>query len=204
MPSPRFAAFLAAHPPDTELAPCTDADLDPYREWAPEPLIAFWTEVGFGWFGQGLLQIVDPVTLSDGLALLLGGSSHKRFPLVRTAFGEIFYYRDMREEARALAMSGANPGELGDISNVDVHHGEVGVTSLDVEEFFNSALCDPENVEGYLRKSLVERAREMLGPLAPSECFGFVPALALGGYEDIGSVQKMDMYVHWSILRQMT
>lgn len=41
------------------------------------------------------------------------------------------------------------------------------------------------------------------GPLAAHECFGFVPALALGGSEDLSCVRKVDMRVHLSLLSQM-
>jgi hypothetical protein len=203
MPSSRFARFLEVHPPDGPLAPCSADVIAPYRERVHEALIAFWTEVGWGWFGRGLLHVADPATLDDGLAIWLGRSDPTRIAIARTAFGEIFYYRDLREQARALGMSGTQPGELGDISHVDVHFQEISVAALDPNELFNDILCNPEHIEGHLRRGLVDFAREVYGPLTDRECFAFVPALALGGYEDPTCVQKVDMLVHWSILRQM-
>ena len=203
MASSRFGRFLETHPPNAPLAPCSDHAIDPYRERVPEALIAFWTEVGWGWFGEGLLHVVDPATLVNGLTTWLGGPDTSRTAIARTAFGDIFYHRDLREQARAMGMSGTQPGELGDVSYVDVHFREVGIASLEVEDFFNNMLCDPEIVQGSLRKDLVGFAREVHGPLANHECFAFVPALALGGCEDPTCVQKVDMHVHWSILRQL-
>lgn len=204
MSSSRFARFLETHPPDAPLASCSERTIELYHERVPEALLSFWIEVGWGWFGQGLLHVVDPTTLASGLTTWLGVSDATRIAIVRTAFGEIFYYRDLREQARAMGMSGTQPGELGDVSYIDVHFHEIGVAALDVDDFFNNMLCDPETVRGYLRKGLVDIAREMHGPLTDRECYAFVPALALGGHEeDPTCVQKVDMHVHWSILRQM-
>jgi hypothetical protein len=201
--SNRFAAFLDALPPDGPLVPCTPAQIAPYRERVSEGLVALWTEVGWGTFGNGLIHIVDPASIADGLELFLGSDNPARIAIARNAFGDIYYYRDMREEARMKGMTGENPGELGDLSYVDVHFKFVDILALDVEELFNETFADPDNIEGALRGSLARAAREIYGPLASDECFCFVPALALGGSEDIASIQKVQMHVHWAILSQM-
>jgi hypothetical protein len=199
----RYARFLEVHPPDAPPVPCTDAAIAPWRDRVPDALVAFWTEVGWGSFGQGRLHVVDPASLDSALELWLGGSSPTRIAIARTAFGEIFYYRDLREAARARGMSGTLPGELGDVSVIDVHFAQIGVFALEVEAFFNDTLCHPKTVDMFLRRSFVELARGAFGPLTEREGYAFVPALALGGVEDALSVRKVDMHVHWSILRQL-
>jgi hypothetical protein len=41
------------------------------------------------------------------------------------------------------------------------------------------------------------------GRLTPTQVFGFVPALALGGAEELKYVQPVDIKVHMAILRAL-
>ncbi len=50
-------------------------------------------------------------------------------------------------------MTGENPGELGDVSCVDVHAVSIDVAALDVPELFE-LLADPEYIEVFLRGRL--------------------------------------------------
>jgi hypothetical protein len=194
--------FLDLLPPDPDVTPASEALVATYVATLPGELIALWREVGLGSFGGGLIHFVDPATLVDALSLWIGPPSDKRIPFARSAFGELYYWRDMREEAAARGMTGTNRGELFDINCVDVHMKDLVTCALDMPHMFER-LADPEYISLFLRQDLVRGARELYGPLAPDEQLGFVPALALGGVESIECVQKMNMLVHQSILVQL-
>lgn len=49
---------------------------------------------------------------------------------------------------------------------------------------------------------LFKRAVKKCGPLEIGECYGFVPALALGGIADIDHVKRMNAAAHFSIIAQ--
>ena len=51
--------------------------------------------------------------------------------------------------------------------------------------------------------SLFEEALDLIGPLKLGQCYGFFPALALGGSEKIENVQIVDAKVHFNLLAQM-
>ena len=205
MESP-FPGFLAAMPPvtsgvDAVVRP-SEASIARWAHLVPPELVAFWRAIGWGGFGNGIVHICDPALLQPSLELWLGTTSDLRVPFSRSAFGEIFYWRDMRSEAAQAGMTGTRPGELGDVSCVDPHVREISVLAVSVDELFEDAFCDAGFAERFLRRSLVDAAREIWGPLAPHEQLAFVPALALGGAEDLGSVAKVDMFVQQSLLRQ--
>lgn len=198
-----FDAFLAALPPDPSVRPLDAAAIDALRTPAmPPALLEFYAEVGIGSFGGGVLFVEPPAELQPLLDVWLRASP-RRIPFARTAFGELFYWRDLTEEAKAKGMSGELPGELGDVSFVDVHYGRIDVIATSIEELFDDLLGEPSNVDGMLRGALVRAAVELHGELDRTHQLGFVPALALGGAEDLVSVSRVDMRVHTDLLRQL-
>lgn len=196
--------FLEVLPRDASVTPLTAAELDALRTpQLPPALLDFYSRVGVGSFGAGLVFVLPPPVLQPMLDVWIP-SSPKRIPFARTAFGDLFYYRDLADEAREKGMTGERPGELGDVSWVDVHYGVIEVLALSIEAFFGDVLAEPSNVAGVLRGPLAHAAQEIHGPLDAAHQLAFVPALALGGSEDLASVTRVDMLVHTSILRQST
>jgi hypothetical protein len=197
-----FARFVAALPPDADVVRLDGDALAAERvPFLPNELAAFYADVGVGGFGGGALFVLPPHELWPALDLWLN-HAHKRIPFARTAFGELFYWRDLRDEAAAQGMTGENPGELGDVSVVDVHYAAIDVAALGVVEFFDG-FADPDVAERVLRLSRVQTLRERLGPLRRTEQYAFVPALGLGGSEDGDIVDRCDFLVHCSLLRQL-
>jgi hypothetical protein len=199
---PFYDRFVQVMPPDPNVRRLSENELDELRtESMPEALLTLYREVGVGSFGGGLFWLSKPADLQRALDVWLPRSA-QRIPFARGAFGDLFYLRDLREEAKALGMTGENPGELGDVSVVQVDDGAISVCALSIEDLCDEILGFDENVNGVFRGDLVRMATEIYGPLAEHEQFGFAPALALGGAEDITCVRKVDLLVHTSILRQ--
>lgn len=198
-----YDAFLSLLPADANVRRLSAPELDALRTpFMPEALLKLYADVGVGSFGGGVMWITAPQELQAMLDVWLP-SSPRRIPFARSAFGDVFYFRDLREEARAKGLTGEVPGELFDVSVVRPDFFEVTVVAFSIEELFEEVLGFADNIEGVLRRDLVDAASEIYGPLEADEQFGFVPALALGGSEDITSVQKVKMLVHTSILRQL-
>ena len=197
-----FGRFVAALPPDADVARLEGGALAEARvPFLPDELSQFYADVGVGSFGGGALFVLPPSALWPALDLWLNHAP-KRIPFARTAFGEIFYWRDLHDEAAAQGMTGENPGELGDVSVVDVHYAAIDVAALGVADFFDG-FADPDLAERVLRLSRVHTLRERLGPLRRTEQYAFVPALGLGGSEDGDIADRCDFLVHCSLLRQL-
>lgn len=147
----------------------------------------------------GLVIITRPGALDGELRDWLLGNVAGRRSLGRTAFGDLVVFRDLRERARELGVGDAE--REGDVALVDIHYKKMTVLGTSVETFLDG-LDDALFQKAFLRKELFDEAKRRLGACKPTECYGFVPALALGGSEDADSVQRVDWRVHQAILLQ--
>jgi len=152
-----------------------------------------------GSYARGLIVITPPGALDDELHDWLRGNIAGRRSIGRTAFGELLVFRDLRERASELGVG--DPMRESDVALIDVHFKKMTVLGNTVEAFLDS-LDDGDFQEAFLRRSMFDEVKQRLGPCAPNECYGFVPALSLGGSEDADSVQRVDWRVHQAILLQ--
>ena len=86
---------------------------------------------------------------------------------------------------------------------LDIHYRKVEVCGYSYQEFFEGYILDENVKENVLRRTLFNEATAKLGALAVNECFFFVPALVIGGAEDIKHVQKGDANVHQHLLFEL-
>ena len=148
----------------------------------------------------GLLQMSPPGIHAVQLEDWLMGNTAGRTSIGRTAFGELLVFRDLRDKAQELGMPDA---ELAcDMAAVDIHFKKMKVLATSAEEFVE-LLGDDEWQRAFLRKSIYDAARARVGDWGSTECFCFVPALALGGSEDAASVECVDWHVHQALLLQI-
>lgn len=152
-----------------------------------------------GSYAGGLLIITAPGALDDAMHDWLMGNVAGRRSIGRTAFGELLVFRDLRERARELGVDDSE--READVALVDVHFKKMTVLGNSIEAFLDS-LDDADFQEAFLRRSMFDEVKRRLGPCAPNECYGFVPALSLGGSEEAASVQRVDWRVHQAILLQ--
>jgi hypothetical protein len=182
--------------------PPSERALAPWRARAPEALLDMWQTHGWGAVGDGFLHFVDPASLVDTCDEWLGGPNPTRIPLGRTGLGDLIYFRDLRERARALGMTGEEAATACDVNAVNVRYKRVSVLATSIGEFIER-LDDPAWLTDALDKTLFDRAVARLGPLGDDEIFGFVPALGLGGSDDPENLEKVGRDVHLAILFQL-
>ncbi|WP_407570951.1 T6SS immunity protein Tdi1 domain-containing protein [Deinococcus altitudinis] len=201
-------AFLDCFPPDNMAderrtdgkstvggARSASADLlERFRGVLPESLLRLWAGPGLGWYGDGLIQLVNPLEYLDTLAgwLKRDLSDLSRVPVALTAFGKLVYYRRLGEDTE-------------DVSVIDPHRpgGGAEVLAWSFDDSFNEVLCDPEVQEDTLDRELAGQAALRLGRLEQNEMFFYVPALMLGGDDDLQSVAKGNAPVHLDLLLQL-
>jgi hypothetical protein len=126
----------------------------------------------------------------DSLYEWLGRKDTSKLPLAVTGFGDIFYYRKLA-------------GDAEDISFLDIHYRKVDVCVWSLREFFNSFIFQDDIIDDFLKRKLFEKALKKKGKLNYDEIYYFVPALMIGGSEDIKYIDKGIGTVHQSFLFQL-
>jgi Uncharacterized conserved protein len=183
-------AFIEEHQPGKDLQKAAESRLNEYSNRLPGSILELWRDFGFGSYGNGLIRLVDPDEYNETLYTWLGKKNEKRIPIALSAFGELFFYRDL------------GSGEE-DVSMLNVHYKSIDVCVWSLNDFFNDYLCDDDIINDILRQELFQQALQKYGPLTSGEIYSFVPALALGGAAEVEFIQKVNALVHLEILFQM-
>ena len=156
----------------------------------PEEIIYLWENYGFGDYGNGIIKVVDPRDYMNSLYTWLGGKDFNKIPIIVSAFGDIFYYRKLEDNEN-------------DVSLLDIHYRKIDNCGYSYQEFFDKYIIDDRIKKSVLREDLYNEAVNTLGKLNDKEIFFFVPALVLGGGENIKYIKKGKANVHQQVLFEL-
>lgn len=179
--------FVNNYKPGENLKKPDEKILEFGRQMLPPEIIYLWENYGFGDYGNGIIKVVDPRDYMNSLYIWLGGQDFNKIPIMVSAYGDIFYYRKLEENEN-------------DVSLLNIHYRKIETCTYSYQEFFGKYIIDPIIKESILREKLYNEAINTLGNLQHNEIFFFVPALVLGGAEDIKYVKKGDANVHQQVL----
>ena len=182
--------FVEVYKPGENLVKPDNELLEFGKQMLPPEIIYLWEKYGFGDYGNGIIKVVDPRDYMYSLYTWLGGQDFNKIPIMVTAFGDIFYYRKLEDNEN-------------DVSMLNVHYRKIDVCSYSYQEFFDKYIIDLVTRENVLREKLYGKCVNELGDLKHNEIFFFVPALVLGGAEDIEFVKKGDANTHQQVLFQI-
>ena len=186
----KFELFVETFKPSSGLVKPDKKTIKQVEKILPVEIIEFWHEFGFGNYADGLIKIINPLDYIDSLYEWLGRKDKSKLPVATTGFGDIFYYLKLAD------------GEE-DISFLNIHYRKIDVCVYNLNEFFNSYIVDEGIINEMLKKELFDEALKKKGDLNYDEIYYFVPALIMGGGEDIKYIDKGIGTVHQSILFQM-
>ena len=181
---PQFKDFKKKHGPAAQCRPAKPKTVAAYQKRLPAPIIEEWQESGWCAYGDGLIWLVDPDMLMVSVGEWLGTSS-KAVPFARSAFGHLYLWDE--ECAHML----------------DPQHGTLAKIVNKIEIVFDYVLCRKEYLEDVLDQKLFTKARKRLGALEFDECYGFEPAIALGGPGTLDTLRRVKLREHLSILAQL-
>jgi hypothetical protein len=163
----------------------------------PLDLRDFLTEYGRCLLEGGLIQLGHPANFRGVLALIFGADeefSHNNCQVyAHSSFGKLFAWH-------------LNYG----FTSIDIVSGSIIspmlTKGIKKSEGFNRMFIAPfgsdndfYDVEG---KPLFKRAVKKLGPLEIGECYGFFPALALGGSPELEYLKRVSAPEHFAIVAQ--
>ncbi|MDH5178167.1 MAG: DUF1851 domain-containing protein [Gammaproteobacteria bacterium] len=185
--------FIEKHTPGENLQKADPEKTARYREYLPGPLLELWAEYGFGLYGGGLIQVIDPDLYRDNLWgwLMREEEDMSRLPIALSAFGDIFYYRLLSDDGDE------------DVAFLDPHTSEGECIVWSLEEFFNEWCCDEEVVSEFLNLGMFQESVAAKGQLEENQFYYFVPALRMGGARSVAGIDRGDAVVHLDFLLQL-
>ena len=182
--------FVKKFKPSENLQKPDEEVLKFFKKILPNEIIELWEEYGFGEYGNGLIKIVNPKDYMNSLYMWLGQIDYTKVPIIVTAFGDIFYYRKLDNDKN-------------DVSMLNIHYREIIVCSYSYQSFFGKYITDRKVIKNVLRDTLYKKAIKKLGKLNDKDIFFFVPALILGGKEDIKYIDKGNGIIQQQILFEL-
>lgn len=179
--------------------PVDQVTLSYYQGKLPNRLLFYWQHFGFCRFKQGLFWIVNPADYEDELSFWLGEDISKQdsyYVIARSGFGELYVWGEKTgfafEITPTLGWVRLKQGDAKDIAT--------GLEDRKLELFFAFQQIKYIEMEDNSNKPLFNRCVKKFGALEYDEMFGFVPALAISDNASIKNVDKMNIFVHLSLL----
>lgn len=176
--------FLEVYKPSNNLEKPNQKILKFGDETLPKEIIELWTEYGFGNYCNGIIKVINPEEYMGSFYKWLGKEDFNKIPILMTGFGDIFFYDRTNNE----------------ISFLDIHYGKITQCVDSFEVFFGQFLIDENIKYGVLKEDLFSKALEKVGSIKNNEIYFFVPALVLGGKQDIKNIKKGDASTHQHLL----
>ncbi len=171
-----------------------------FRGQLPNSLIDFWIEYGIGIWRRGKFQFCRPDHYRPVAELICRNDVDFTKDATHifgfTAFAEVFLWSEKNKMLRIdlpLLTAQADMIEPPLAQNDDKA----------IADALHSIADDTTDFFDYSGAPLFERALDRLGELELGECYGFVPALALGGPAQINNLRRMKALEHFAVLAQL-
>lgn len=169
--------------PPSEARRPTDEDLATLTDF-PADLVALWKEHGWAGYGDGFYWTTDPRAFED-LVSDWHGLPRRAVVIGRDAFANLYLLHD------------------GEVLQLNPHVDDWTMVAPTLDLFFRACLAMKSFREDYMWADLFREALQQHGPVAADECYGFFPALALGGSVDVASIRRVKMEEHLMLLAQL-
>lgn len=155
-----------------------------YQSTVPAELFQFWNQHGLGVSVDGLVRFVNPRNFEDFVQQHIEVLHAPAYIIAVTAMADIItweqkYYRlyNLRKNTRHVMF-------------------------MDTK-ILNLFLTDETFLEIELSAKQYRAAKKKFGEPAYDECFGYFPALALGGSEKLANIQVVKLLPHLEVLGQL-
>ncbi|NTS77886.1 DUF1851 domain-containing protein [Catenovulum sp. SM1970] len=193
-----FKYFLEKFGEPTSQTQCSMETLKKYQGKLPSRLLEYWQEYGFCGFSDGLFWIVNPKDYENVLDEWLVETDipdHDIYHVfARNAFGDLFLWGEQTGYKHKITIS---QGWI-----IEKKGNKLSEHNNAIEWFFGGARPKSHDNNDEDDNPLFERCVEKFGALKADEMFGFVPSLIAGGDARLENVDKVDIFVHLSLLAQ--
>ena len=185
---PTFPNFHKKFGNVIDSSPATLGVIKEYKDRVPEQLIQLWKEDGWGGYADGLIWTINPARYQEIIPqwLELGSES---VPFLRTCFGDLIVWDDKTMGAT--------------VKMIDIRHCQREIIDKDISEMFETSFCHDVYLYYSLKAKDFPEIKNKLGVLKNDECYGYEPALILGGDEIIENLKIVKFDIHLNIITQM-
>ncbi len=180
-----FEEFIKTYgKPEISVIPSVKEFVD-YEAKLPSTLLDFWRIYGWSSFQGGLIRFINPSQLQDIVSTDFLNNK-QAIPIISTGFGNVYVWYK------------------GYVYELNVLYGRLMKLGDDLELILDYSFCKKNYKQKVLWDDKFAKAVKTFGALAMDECFGFVPALQLGGSEEQESIQKVKLPEYLGILANLT
>jgi hypothetical protein len=175
--------------------------LTEFRGKLPVFMIELWKQYGFGAWSNGLFQICNPHDFDGLLSQIFHADqdfSHKDCHVFAcTAFGVLHIWSERHGLVTVDCLNA-----IVDCPNLTRTDGKRFEDDIVIS---GDIMVRKESMDVYddADKPLFARARKRLGDLEPGECYGFFPALAMGGAPKLENLKRTPALPHFVFLAQL-
>ena len=173
-----------------------------YAGRVPALVGELWEKLGVGSWGDGQFWLAEPTPYAQILNAAFHNdlelSSADCYVIGYSAFGSLTFW----SERHWLGLLDLTCGHVTCTGLVHPHEKKDAELSLFAPLYGLESLA-PEQFDDD-DEPLFEQAVESLGPLQPGECYGFFPALAMGGPPRLGHLRRTNALAHFAFLAQLT
>jgi len=172
-----------------------------YEGKLPDALIELWRAEGIGMWLKGKFQFCDPQEYTSITKMICSNdlefSSAKSHIFGFTAFGELLLWNEQHGNFRVnLPNQTAQADKL--TSNEVSPDIDIKAALMFLDDDSTDVFEDTPDAKPMFQKTLVK-----LGELDLGECYGFFPALALGGEAKLPNVRRVRALEHFAFLAQL-
>lgn len=161
-----------------------EGQLATWRKVLPEDYVDFIAANGLCSYYSGGFRTVDPMTYIETREAWMPGRD-EMYVFGLGGFGDLYLWNGQFVEV------------------LMPHIAAIGRLVSSIDRLFDRALTRAVYVKDSVGEQAVKKAAKLVGALAPTEMYGYAPALALGGTERFENVRRYDARVHHAILAQL-
>lgn len=197
-----FAYFLKKFGEATFKEDVTEKSLGKYKGKLPNQLLNYWKTEGWCAYANGLLWTVNPEEYDGLVESWLEDTHYPKIDnyhcIARTAFGVLYVWGEKNNQWFTISCP---TNTIVAFDNKLMKENKNPDSSI--RSFFASSSPDKKDLKDLNKKLLTPQSFKKLGHLKPNEVYGFAPALVAGGSPMINNIEKEDLFIHLSVLREM-
>lgn len=177
----KFQVFTTTHKEKISQEFLPENTLKKIAKEIDEPYSDFLREHGVAGFDNGFIWSVNPYEFTDVVAAWKLNKKNDHV-IARTAFGDLFVWNGS------------------EVMMIQVNFNKVSFCADSVSYLYDFMFQNKRARTMF--RDLFDKVLKKLGPVKQDECYGFVPALPLGGKEDVKNLQKMQLKPYLEMLSQ--